>query len=95
MANNFRIAMHRNGCNLQLNLVGDFDGSSAFELYNVLKENIDNTKRVFINIEHLKKIYPFGLRVFNRKFLKLRDQRARIDFIGENSSPITLTNRLG
>ena len=94
MANNFKIAMNRNGCNLQLNLVGDFDGSSAFELYNVLKENLDNTKHVFINIEHLKKIYPFGLRVFNLNFLKLRDHRARIDFIGENSGPITSTNRL-
>ena len=57
MANNFKIAIHRNGCNLQLNLVGDFDGSSAFELYNVLKENLDSAKHVFINIEHLKKIY--------------------------------------
>jgi hypothetical protein len=93
MANNFKIAIHRNGCNLQLNLVGDFDGSSAFELYNVLKENLDSAKHVFINIEHLKKIYPFGLKVFNQRFLKLRNHRARIDFIGENSDPIASTSR--
>jgi hypothetical protein len=93
MANNFKIAMHRNGCNLQLNLLGDFDGSSAFELYNVLKENLDSANHVFINIEHLKKIYPFGLKVFNHKFLKLRNRRGRIDFIGENSDPIASTSR--
>jgi anti-anti-sigma regulatory factor len=91
MANNFKIAMHRNGCNLQLSLAGDFDGSSAFELYNVLKENLDSAGHVFINIENLKKIYPFGLKVFNHNFSKLRNHRGRIDFIGKNSDPIRST----
>ena len=87
MANNFKIAMHRNGCNLQINLMGDFDGSSAFELCNLLKENLDSAKHVFINIKQLKKVYPFGLKVFNHNFFKLRNHRSRIDFIGENSGP--------
>jgi len=84
--------MHRKDRNLQLNLVGDFDGSSAFELYNVLKENLSNTEHVFINTEHLKKIYPFGRSVFSHNFLKLGGHRARIELVGENSDPITPTN---
>jgi hypothetical protein len=92
MANNFKIAMHRNGCNLQLSVAGDFDGSSAFELYNVLKANLDSAGHVFINIENLKKIYPFGLKVFNHNFLKLRNQRGRIDFIGKKFRSNSLNN---
>ena len=89
MANNFKIAMQRNGGNLQLNLLGDFDGSSAFELYNALKENLSSARHVFINTEHLKEVYPFGRRVFIRNFLRLGHHRDRIEFIGENSEPIT------
>ena len=39
MASNFRIFIHRNNGNLQVKLMGDFDGSSAFELINVLQEH--------------------------------------------------------
>ncbi len=34
MAANFRIAIHRNDDNLHLQVIGDFDGSSAWELIN-------------------------------------------------------------
>ena len=93
MANNFKIAMHRNGGKLQLNLLGDFDGSSALELYNLLEENLSNAEYLFVNTEQLKKIYPFGRRVFSHNFFKLGDQRARIALIGENSDSITSATR--
>jgi hypothetical protein len=37
MASNFRIYCHQNKDNLHLKLMGDFDGSSAYELINTLK----------------------------------------------------------
>jgi len=37
MAARFRISIHRNSENLHLKLMGDFDGTSAHELLNVLK----------------------------------------------------------
>ena len=37
MASSFRIVMHENSENLHLRLIGDFDGSSAFELLDILK----------------------------------------------------------
>jgi hypothetical protein len=49
MANNFKILKKRTECNLYLNLAGDFDGSSAFELLNMLKENLENTAHVRID----------------------------------------------
>jgi hypothetical protein len=38
MATNFKISSHRTESKLHLNLAGDFDGSSAFELLNMLKD---------------------------------------------------------
>ncbi len=49
MSANFRISMHRNSENLHLKLMGDFDGSSACELLNVLRKNSRDPLRVFIH----------------------------------------------
>jgi len=38
MALNFKIICHKNSENLHLKLMGDFDGSSAYELINTLKK---------------------------------------------------------
>ena len=85
MAHNFKIFMHRTVDNLHINLKGDFDGSSAFELLNTLKENLNSTKRILIDTNKLKKIYPFGREVFNYNLSKLKDHRIRIQFIGPNT----------
>ena len=91
MANNFKILRHRTDDNLQLSLAGDFDGSSAFELLNMLKENLNNTARVSINTSNLKKIHPFGLQVFNQNFSKIKHHQTWVEFIGKNADQITLT----
>ena len=84
MAHNFKIFMHRTIDNLHLNLKGDFDGSSAFELLNILKENLNSTKRILIDTNNLNKVYPFGREVFDYQLSKL-DHRIRIQFIGPNT----------
>ena len=91
MAHNFKIFMHQTVDNLHLNLRGDFDGSSAFELLNILKENLDSAKRILIDTNNLKKIYPFGQEVFDHNLSKLKDHRIRIQFIGPNTLRSALT----
>jgi hypothetical protein len=88
MAHNFKIFTHQTTDNLNINLLGDFDGSSAFELINLLKYNLNSAKRIFIDTNNLKKIYPFGQEVFNRNFSKLRDHRINIQFVGSNALQI-------
>ena len=88
MAHNFKIFTHQTTDNLNINLLGDFDGSSAFELINLLKDNLNGAKRIFIDTNNLKKIYPFGREVFNRNFSKLRDHRVHIQFVGSNAFQI-------
>lgn len=88
MSANFRISMHRNSENLHLKLMGDFDGSSACELLNVLRKNSNDPLRVFIHTNSLKTIYPFGREVFRRNISELDGQRASITFTGDNARQI-------
>jgi len=85
MANNFRISTHRNDENLHLKLMGDFDGTSAFELLNVLKGKSDRTSKVFIHTSGLRNIYPFGLNVFHNNLNVLKGKFAEFVFTGENA----------
>jgi len=88
MAFNFRISVHRNSDNLHLKLMGDFDGSSAWELINVLKKNDNSVFRVIIHTNSLKNIYPFGRDTFQQNFRDLKDRSDRILFTGEKASQI-------
>ena len=85
MAHNFKICLHPTPENLYIDLTGDFDGSSAFELLNALKQNLNSHRSILIDTNNLKKVYPFGRDLFNNKFVKLRHRRMRIRFIGPNA----------
>ena len=88
MASNFKISIHRNSDSLGLKLMGDFDGTSACELLNALKENCDGVDRVFIHTTGLKDIYPFGQDTFQNSLYLLKDRPFRLVFTGENASSI-------
>ncbi len=88
MAHNFKISAHQTIDNLHINLLGEFDGSSAYELLNYLKDNLNSAKSILINTNNLNKICPFGREVFNRNFSKLKDDRIRVQFVGLNAFQI-------
>ena len=85
MANNFKISIHRTNNTLHINLMGDFDGNSAFELLNMLKDNVNGNTRVIIDTGGLKRIYPFGREVFNHNLSRVKNHRADVEFMGENA----------
>jgi len=68
MASNFRIYCHQNKDNLHLKLMGDFDGSSAYELINTLKKYRCITGKVFIHTCSLSSVHSFGLDVFQKNY---------------------------
>lgn len=92
MASNFKIATHKDSDSLHLKLMGDFDGTSAYELLNVLKKKFRGIHRVFIHTGSLKKIYPFGLNTFHSRFSELNRHSIQILFTGENASQIAPEN---
>lgn len=67
MASNFRIVTHRNTGHLQLELMGDFDGTSAFELINALKVCCNKAQKVTVKTGGLSSIHPFGRDVFQKQ----------------------------
>ena len=88
MADNFKISVHRNSENLHLKLMGDFDGSSAHELLNILKTNSRGALRVFIHTNCLKQIHPFGQSVFLNNLNTLNMHPTQFVFTGENKSKL-------
>ena len=88
MASNFRILVHRNSDNLHLKLMGDFDGSSAWELLNMLKRTANSVYKVIIHTSCLKSIYPFGTDTFRENLRHLKGYPARILFTGEHALQI-------
>jgi len=87
MASNFRISAHRNSENLHLKLTGDFDGSSAMQLMNVLKKNANNgIFKIIIHTSCLNYIHPFGLDTFHKHLPELNGNTGRLLFTGEKAT---------
>jgi len=85
MASNFKIFTHRGNDALHLKLAGDFDGSSACELFNVLKENGNSACRIIIHTNDLKSVIPFGREIFKKNLGYLNGMSRRLHFQGKNS----------
>lgn len=86
MAKNFRVrAKEVTNQSLALQLFGDFDGSSACELINVLDERVENNSKVAIDTDGLKKVNAFGLDVFLPRMSTLNNTRMDIEVIGRFS----------
>lgn len=66
MANNFKFLLNRIRDKIHLKLYGDFDGSSAFELINILKKYKNVPNQIVIDTNNLNTIYSFGINVFKK-----------------------------
>jgi hypothetical protein len=88
MASSFRIVMHENSENLHLRLVGDFDGSSACELLEVLKDRAHAVQKVFVHTSGLGEIHPFGQGIFEKRTSELRKELQKIYFTGNKAQLI-------
>jgi anti-anti-sigma regulatory factor len=91
MASNFKISIRRDDQKVQLSLAGDFDGTSACELLNLLEEKCDNVNQVTIHTTGLKTIYPFGKDTFRNNLYKIKDKRIRLSYKGKNANLIAPT----
>ena len=87
MASNFKIYCHENSDTLHLQLLGDFDGTSAFELIHTLEKYHGNGGKVYINTCALSSVHPFGLAVF-QKNSSIKKLSQALTFIGEYGATI-------
>ena len=85
MASNFKIFVNKKNALLHVKLIGEFDGSSAFELINLLKEHCRKNGEIVIHTEDLFTIHPFGCQVFQKESHILHQKSAQIIFTGEHA----------
>jgi len=89
MASNFKILIHRNSDNLHLKLMGDFDGSSAHQLLNLLSRNSPKASKIFIHTSCVKSIVPLGKSVFRNNLHLLKGKPGHLVFTGEKASELS------
>jgi anti-anti-sigma regulatory factor len=68
---------------MHLTLIGDFDGSSAYQLIDKLKEYCIQSDHVIIDTDALREIHTFGLNILSYHMLKLKGSLSNITFVGE------------
>jgi anti-anti-sigma regulatory factor len=89
MAMNFRIFQLKGRNSIHLTLNGDFDGTSAHELINMLKSYGSEVNQVFINTNGLTSVHPFGQVVIYRNLSILQSSRRNLVFIGNHRRRIS------
>lgn len=73
MATNFRIhTKNSDNKKVLINLSGDFDGTSAWELINKLNQCSEKTSLIVINTDRIQHIEPFGLGVLKKNLGTIR-----------------------
>mgnify|MGYP005869917961 CR=1 FL=1 len=94
MARNFRIQTSGTDRTFFIDLIGDFDGSSAFELLNLLQEKLTTkSNKAYINTTRLKSIHPFGRDVFVRNFSNIGNMD-RILFTGSQANELAPAEKM-
>ena len=84
MAINFKFLSYGKRGKILLKLYGDFDGNSAFELLNALKNQRNSSHQISIDTNGLNTIHRFGLDVFKRNIGILKINLKNIIITGKN-----------
>jgi anti-anti-sigma regulatory factor len=84
MASNFQLFHFANRDSLHLQMHGDFDGTSAYELINTLKKQNGDYFEVFIDTNDLNEINTFGIEVFQNNLNMLFKNSRNLKFLGKH-----------
>jgi anti-anti-sigma regulatory factor len=88
VASNFKISIRKTNAVTHVKLRGDFDGTSACELLNVLEKRCDSEDHVFIDTDNLRQIYGFGRDTFQKNLRMLKGRCFHIVFRGKNAAQL-------
>jgi len=89
LASNFRIISYNFDDSLFLRLTGDFDGDSAHELINALKEHVVGFSEIFIDTNELNKVNAFEKDIFIKNLVGIKKQVKNLIFVGANKYKLT------
>lgn len=86
MASNFHLFQNQNRDSLHIQLMGDFDGTSAYELINALEKQNQDYYTVFIDTNDLLQIHNFALDVFQKILGTVSRNKRNLVFIGKHKN---------
>jgi hypothetical protein len=86
MSNNFQVEFKKSNGNLHVHPSGVFDGSSAWELVNLLHEQYDGQGQVYIDTGNLKELCPFGCSTFQCRLNRQHLPFERLYFKGDKGA---------
>ena len=92
MSKNHKIFVHRSSEYIHMKLVGDFDGSLAYELLNLLKKNCNASSKILIHTNSLSTVSSFGREVFHKNLNEINGQSTQLLFTGEYASQLIPEN---
>jgi hypothetical protein len=84
MAAQFELFKERKGDRLNVRLAGDFDGSSACELINAIKEDSRVGLHVSVDTTGLKSVHPFGSRLLQTRRSEIAREVNSLVFSGKH-----------
>jgi hypothetical protein len=84
MSSRFHIRFKKSNGNLHVRPEGDFDGTSACELFDFLQEQYDGQGSVLIDTTLLRQVHPFGSSTFKSRMKLGRLPMDRLLFKGKN-----------
>jgi hypothetical protein len=94
MSSSFEIITCKSSNGLVLDLTGDFDGTSAYELINFLKKCPGDIPKIFIHTNGLKTVFPFGRDLFRKFLYAMKDESSRIEFTGNEALTLSLEKEI-
>jgi anti-anti-sigma regulatory factor len=90
MASNFNINIGWNVDRIHLRLYGDFDGSSAHELLDLLGKICQSDNKILIYTQGLNHVNPFGLNIFHKNLRAINDGAKEIVYSGDLAPDFTI-----
>jgi hypothetical protein len=90
LANNFRVDVIGGDMKrLNLKILGDFDGTSAFRLLNVIEKKGGSARRITIDTDGLRSVHTFGSDIFRANIAEMSKGVIDIDYTGRFKEALT------
>ncbi|MFK5953984.1 MAG: hypothetical protein QM498_13055 [Desulfobacterium sp.] len=83
----FRLKTDQHEQDFHIHLYGVFDGSSAFDLLEVIANHADQGQNIHINTDNIVRTYPFGKTILNWNLPK-NDLRSKLHFAGTHAQAL-------
>ena len=89
MASNFKMLVTEKGKTLRMKLIGDFDGTSAYQVIGRVHKRGKRAHAIYIDTSNIQRIYPFGLAILQSDLASIDNRHAvNLMFTGTHAAEL-------